>query len=678
MRRFFSTRRDDDRGVVLILIALAMVAILTMVAIVIDLGQARASRREDQAVADLSALAAGFYLSGRGQTIAISNPQKACQAAVEAAIANQPAFTPSVSSATACASFPTSASVCVDANPMSPIQTVLTSNGYTLTIRYPIPASELSDPRFSGAGANDGTDQCQRMRTTFAQTNATFFARAIGVNSVSTSGTSVVRGGASSTGEGVAALLSLERVGCAALQNSGQAAIRVANPTGPGADGTQPGVIQADSAGQMTGCTTNENAGGYVVYGTALPGGNGPSIVVCSADAAVTCPNNSSVPGVIGLYSLGLTPPGRGAAVYPGGLSVAPTPVGAPTSRQAADTKYNSSTNGNQISNLHNTAYPLTNNFSAASPPSGFTTVLSGNQECNGNVDPVKAAAATKVFVDCPTFSADANIFPLATDFVVKGNIAIANNKVLSLPSVRNFFVRGCSVGVCNGSNTFAIQVAGMLLVDTGETTLPSSFANGTACKVKNPNTNWTQIATFGGSFDVTGQARMCQTFVYMGTNSSSYVRQTVTANNSGPENYPAIAQCSPTLPCPKDGVNTISPFTMTSGGAAADWTAPNQISGKPTKDDYLTYPFEDLALWNETSSINVSFKGQGNNVTQGVFFLPNASALFQGLGTNPIELNAQYFIRKLNLQGQGLITLKPNPNDSITTPIPGIYTLIR
>ena len=52
-------------------------------------------------------------------------------------------------------------------------------------------------------------------------------------------------------------------------------------------------------------------------------------------------------------------------------------------------------------------------------------------------------------------------------------------------------------------------------------------------------------MATFGGSFDITGMARMCQTFVYMGHDASTYSRQTVTVNQTSPENYPTIAQCT-------------------------------------------------------------------------------------------------------------------------------------
>ena len=89
------------------------------------------------------------------------------------------------------------------------------------------------------------------------------------------------------------------------------------------------------------------------------------------------------------------------------------------------------------------------------------------------------------------------------------------------------------------------------------------------------------------------------------------------------------------------------------------------------------TKPFEDLALWNETSASS-TLKGQGGNRTEGVYFLPNASTMFQGQGAQPITLNAQFLTRSLNISGQGNFILNPNVNDSVSTPIAGNYSLIR
>src|SRR5207302_10280336 len=55
-------RCRGDEGTFIVVWALLLVGLLTMVAIVIDLGDARATRRTDQTTADFSSLAAGDNL----------------------------------------------------------------------------------------------------------------------------------------------------------------------------------------------------------------------------------------------------------------------------------------------------------------------------------------------------------------------------------------------------------------------------------------------------------------------------------------------------------------------------------------------------------------------------------------------------------------------------------------
>jgi uncharacterized membrane protein len=64
-RHVSSSRPDDERGAVLVLVALTMVALLIVTAIVIDLGYARGGAGFDQSSADLAALAGGEALAER-------------------------------------------------------------------------------------------------------------------------------------------------------------------------------------------------------------------------------------------------------------------------------------------------------------------------------------------------------------------------------------------------------------------------------------------------------------------------------------------------------------------------------------------------------------------------------------------------------------------------------------
>ena len=60
------------------------------------------------------------------------------------------------------------------------------------------------------------------------------------------------------------------------------------------------------------------------------------------------------------------------------------------------------------------------------------------------------------------------------------------------------------------------------------------------------------------------------------------------------------------------------------------------------------------------------------------MFFLPNSSVSFTGQATQEQPLNAQFIARRLDVSGQGVLTLMPNPGDAVTIPIPGAVTLIR
>ena len=680
--------RPDERGIVLILVAVAMLAILVIAAMALDLGAKRADLRSDQAVADLASLAAGSFLAGNGQETAIANPELACEAAVESAQTNVDDFAPTQDPDVDCTVFPDDAKTGCDSDDPVVHTATFSDARYVLTVRYPIPNDDaaLTDARFSGGGLNDGDDPCERMEISFQQTNPTGFARIVGVNEQTTQASSIIRANTSQIGEGVAALLLLERVGCGTLQTSGGGSegegVVVQAPDSPPAKPNNPGVVQDDSAGIVNstagaplypcGAGSSGNANNYVVYGTGLPSGD-PSIV---AEPAV-----DGTDGIIGLFSLRVG--GKGGYVFPGGLSVNPTTAQI-SSRQPADTKYNLAVvdgGAAQISNFHSLGYNRSNNAALITDK-----VLSGTQECKGNITDASKIVAQVIYVDCATFEPAQNVFPNATTFVVHGNINIKSGNVLSLPAAQNIYVRGCAVGGCSGSNTQAISVAnnGALLVNTGEATVPGDlgtvrFGGGVSCSTRSgpgvggSTTNWARIGTYGGNFPIAGLARLCQTTVYLGKNSPTYARQAVEVLNTSPEFYPTVTDCSATLPCPK--ISGYDASVQVSG--TTDWSAPNQMDTEPEVADFATYPFEDLALWSESDAA-CTLRGQGVNLTEGVYFLPNANATFTGQGVQPIGINAQYFVRSLNVSSQGTLKLKPNPADAIKTPIPGALSLIR
>lgn len=664
----------SDSGLVMVMVSIIMLALLIMVAIVADLGQLRADRRDDQKTADLAALAAGYYMAGKGSgSSAVASPMAACSAALGSAKSNVVGLSASAVFSPACSSLPANATVCETwpeshgGNPM-PMATLTTDDGtsppFVLTLKYPVPASEIADTRLAGgAGVDDGIDQCARMLVSLSSTRSTTFARILGVSSQSISARSVVKSNLDSTAKNVAALLLLERANCAVLDTGGQGTVIVQSPSN-----LNPGRVQADSEGKGT-CTSNENSGGYVVYAAGT--GNARIEVQPTADGK---------PGIIGIYSLTLGVNGRGGAVFTSpsasnGLRVNPI-ASSISSRSPADEKYNPSTR-TAITSLHARAWSAV----TSAAPVGATVV--NGLFCSA---PGSISSGAVVYVDCPEFVAGAaSVFPDASEIYFTGKVTVANNMSLSMPSVERVYIRGCQLSGSNSSNcgnnannAHALRVDGTLLVGTTTYAVCPTVTPPAPPSTSTLNHRITEMATLGGPvvFSAGSSVAMCQTFLYMGRSSSTYAVQELTSG--GPN-------CSNALPCPAAGTGAGGAFTewvdegyisMPSGGGSGNaiyWSAPNRTSGEPTSAN----PFDDLALWGESSRASF-LKGTGSSRVTGVFFLPNSYITLLGQGSSNQPLNAQFISRGLSISGQGTVILKPNPDDAVSSPAPGGYALIR
>lgn len=669
--------RPGDRGAILVTTALLIVALVIIVAIVIDLGATRSDRRGGQLAVDTAAASAAQAYKDVQDTVL------ACQQALDylKVTLEAPAFVGE--GGQTCTSQFSGACAHTVARSLT-----ATAGDYRVTLYNPVIDTSplmLNTSTIGNAGIAAGTvttdgQGCERFGVELTTSGEPFFGGVVGSSERTSTvhAVSMVRSGPEL--EEVAALLLLERLGCSALQTSG------GGSTGSGIvvqhAGSTPGIIAGDSAGQSPPCTTNNNADGWVIYGTALPaaGGAGPSITAEDVPATATTP---AIKGIIAIYAKAVG--GRAGYTAPTGLNVEPI-EGKINSRSISDRRYNGA--NTQISQLHTLVEQRT-----ATPPATVDVTISGNTECKGNIDAAKLSG-TVIFVDCSTFEPGLNIFPNATEFLVRGNVDLKSNKILSLPKVQNFFVRGCSVGGCSGGNTFAVSVANnaALLVNTGETALPSDpLTNGVICgnrrspKHVNDNltvgttTNTTRLGSRGGSFNVSGLVRMCQTTVYVGENDAAYAIQTQPNVLTAPENYPTITSCTSSKPCPKNTAATLAGVTFSGGGAVADWSAPNQLDTKPLPAEtaFGVHPFEDLALWTETSTAS-NVRGQGTNSTTGVYFLPNASFTFTGQGTQAQPLDAQFFVRRLDVSGQGSLYMKPDPANSLEIEVFGNVSLIR
>jgi hypothetical protein len=236
--------RTAERGAVVTIVLLVLVALLTITAIVVDLAGLRLDRREGRAAADFAALAAGetLYAGDGGGAVA------ACERAWATAQAN---LGVAVTPAPGCATF---AATCM---PSSPRQVVLSAGGLEVTVTHPVPDGH---PLMTGTGGTvqpivadiDGAS-CDRMAVQVVQDRGYFFGRIVGIEAGSTRVHAVGRGlPKPNRGEPVALLL-LEHIRCNALTVQGNGFIEV-DQSLP-LDGVRsPGHIAVDSDG--SGCSS--------------------------------------------------------------------------------------------------------------------------------------------------------------------------------------------------------------------------------------------------------------------------------------------------------------------------------------------------------------------------------------------------------------------------------------
>jgi Flp pilus assembly protein TadG len=309
-----SSRRRDERGVALVLIAMSMVTLLIIAALVIDVGRMRSRGQSMQSAADLSALAAAAGLRN-------SDVGAACQAAVNYFNSNV-STSSSITASTFCAQSGNDVTTTTcSGGTLGEAKPSATVNGITLSIHYPVPASEITSPGIVGARSNDGTP-CQRLSVLITDTQPGFFSGLAGHASLSGTRSATIRvlPGHSTKAP---ALWLLDPTGCTSLQVGGGSYVTVGNAA------VASGLITVDSDG--TACSSNQK--------TISTGGSNTLI-----DAVGTGTND---PGMITLDAL---PGGSSTCVTPAcdpsdvssGLIVPqPIPAGQRATRAPVDWQFN-------------------------------------------------------------------------------------------------------------------------------------------------------------------------------------------------------------------------------------------------------------------------------------------------------------------------------------------------
>gem|GEM_PF-6904692 len=273
------TRRD--RGSILPIVAFSMIALLIMVAIVIDLGATRSQRRDARSASDAGATAGAVALGGATNAIA------ACSDALYYTYENLGGTMPTSATITsACAGF--SATCTTDTGARTATVTV---GSTTVTVTNPVTdGSTLMQGTSLGSGVAQTVDQtydgkpCDRVGVQVTRTQPSFFRGVFTSTSATYTVHSVARYSTTvRPGLIPPALVALNRTTCAAIDagNNGNIVLR-ANANGPG-------IAYADSDGSAGSCTGSS------------------AILQSRSSARLFAESSGTTTGVLGWYSAAST-----------------------------------------------------------------------------------------------------------------------------------------------------------------------------------------------------------------------------------------------------------------------------------------------------------------------------------------------------------------------------------
>ncbi|HUP75260.1 MAG TPA: Tad domain-containing protein [Acidimicrobiales bacterium] len=324
MRPFRSRARGEnhhsnDRGAAMVLFGMLQLALLTVAALVVDVGYVRASARRNQSIADLAVLAAGNKLSQGDYT-------GACGALITTLNVNASAMPP-IDAGAFCAQpgNDVAKTTCSLGTGIPQARPKVTAGAYTIEVHFPVPASEIWNAHY-GDGLNDG-QLCQRIRLLVTTREPAFFGGVAGSKGHSVTRTATLRS-KTDPRERIPALWLLDPYGCTALSASGgsQVVVGLTSPT------VVAGIIKLDSDGSA--CSSNQKTISSTGTNTLIK----------------AVPTSGTPKGVISLYGL---PPGATSCVAPicdvadvSGGRIVPQPQGSTerATRAPVDWRYNCKT----------------------------------------------------------------------------------------------------------------------------------------------------------------------------------------------------------------------------------------------------------------------------------------------------------------------------------------------
>jgi hypothetical protein len=654
-----ATRRDE-RGTVLLLTALSVAAIMLIAGLVLDLGLARSDKKLNKSVADHAAAAGMQGLANPdGRPHSWSGVCEAYNYVKTnrhiAAFADE-TWTDGLGQDQGddpCSSVALLGQACIPGQDGTYAVFKGTAGPLDVEIRsgYRIPDSAWGDPLGDTDGGNPLELGCDQLAVMVTERQVRGFGAVMGGGDLETRVRTVGRVILGDLFEANVALILLEPANCRALRTQGSgsgARVKVAT------SGNQPGLIQADSTGTGANCGDG-TGGGFVVEGDAI-GGIGPSIL---AESYVDPVTGAVTPSKIGIAAKAL---GFNNAHTPYPATVGDTdPVGSnQIGRRPLDEKYLS-----QVRTLATDAHAVVAGAAPVADPTWKVVT-----ECTiDSATPVvlDTEGKSKVWFACDRLwikNGGLTITQPNVEIVVAGTSGgrIQVNAPLRIHDPRRVWIRG---DIQTGGQPQGVSLTSLMTVnDDGTGTCPTEPSPDGGTRPFTPDGKTTTFFVGAGHFDVGngGALTMCSTTALL------YGKHSANAAD-----LPSEAGTPVGTPSVK------SRFITASGGSIAFWTAPNELRDAQATPAYMaTHPFEDLALWTESSEGSRVQAGSASTRISGVFALPNENFDVNGGGAPELPTDAQFWVRTLFVSGSGLVTIKPNAHDSVEVPFFLDFVLVR
>ncbi|HEX9775714.1 MAG TPA: hypothetical protein VGB83_09065 [Actinomycetota bacterium] len=647
-RRAFMRGPRAERGSYAVLFAVMILALMSVVALAIDLSDARTSVRGNQTIADFAAFAAGAHLPG--------DPLAACEAAwtyLEANLSDLPAGATSPCDSGVPAAFVIG---CDAATPSRAYQ-ALGEEPFEITFTYPV---DDGDVLLEGRTSSNDGERCERFGIRVLTHRDALFGGVVGSSGLTAPADAVVRGFEGTQESDAVALLLLDPYGCEVLVTSGQAAAIVFAH-----DADNPGRIAVDSSGTKPGnpnqCTNNNHF-------TVNANDNASArIWACSNAFDLLNPSSCDGNGIISMFAMaagqvgcvnGLTNHACDPADESAGrLDPTPTRATNRATRAPVDHEWNCQTNYPGYKPYSDPAIPVRD---CETGVPNYIDDLKAMVGMTGNSMPFGVGggfASYNAWYAAQGFGGNACTNQPA-------NTTVPDPRLITDASL-NLPAAGWYVD-CGGPNGFSINFgagehftfAGGNLVFRGNVGV-----QGGTLRINQSN-SVTDISA--------GCRRPNELTIACALESSEKAAWMVLRNDGVIDTANAasvLLQINHTAVILDDG-GTVN----LQGQGNLNWTAPHQADSPAPGD--AGHPFDKLALWSGESNLQHNLKASGTLTVEGVFFTPYALFNYDGQADQFLN-RAQFLTFRMNISGQATLRMEPDPDFTLLIPQQG-WELIR